>query len=49
MLAGLPQLLVLQLQDLHNADELLDLEGEAVALFTQRLLSALSSSCISAS
>jgi hypothetical protein len=30
---GLPQLLVLQFQDLHDAGELLDLEGEAVAFF----------------
>ncbi|KOU66828.1 hypothetical protein ADK57_17770 [Streptomyces sp. MMG1533] len=30
---GLPQQLVLQLQDLYDAGELLGLEGEAVAFF----------------
>ncbi|MDQ0988850.1 hypothetical protein QFZ74_000078 [Streptomyces sp. V3I7] len=37
MLAGLSQLLVLQLQDLHDADQLLDLEHEVIAFFAQRL------------
>lgn len=37
MLAGLPQLVVLQLQDLHDGDQLPDLEPEVIAFFAQRL------------